>query len=162
MSLGHYGIPLTVNTSKDCDQCGVTYKHGERGRVIGHCPSCSPMARQARRHNLTIDDVNEILEVQGHVCALCGLGPGGDESRSYWCIDHDHACCPIPGERCGGCVRGLLCNGCNVRGVGWYERLPHDRRDWQRMNDYLANPPAARCLETRQYHIPFLRITRVR
>lgn len=157
MPRGHYGIPLTADISMDCDQCGVTYLYGERGRVRGHCLSCSLMARQAQRHNLTVRDVNEILEVQGHVCALCGLGPEGDEGRSYWCIDHDHNCCRFQSWTCGGCVRGLLCNGCNVRGVAWYEYLPHDRRDWQRMNDYLANPPADRCLETRQYRIRALR-----
>ncbi|MFJ6183756.1 endonuclease domain-containing protein [Streptomyces sp. NPDC092295] len=157
MYRGNYGIPISADTLMDCDQCGVTYKYGVRGRVRGHCLSCSPMARQARRHNLTVKDVIAILEVQGHVCALCGRGPEGGGGRSYWCIDHDHNCCYISqGWRCGGCVRGLLCNGCNVRGVAWYENLPHDRRDWQRMNDYLANPPADRCLETRQYRIPAL------
>ncbi|WP_405802090.1 endonuclease domain-containing protein [Streptomyces sp. NBC_01506] len=118
------------------------------------------MARQARRHNLTVNDVIKILEVQGHVCALCGLGPAGDEGRSYWCIDHDHNCCRFERPTCGGCVRGLLCNGCNVRGVGWYESLPHALRDWQRLNDYLANSPADRCVETRQYRFRFLRRTR--
>lgn len=160
MSRGHYGIPITADTSMDCDQCGDTYKYGVRGRVRGHCLSCSPMARQAKRHNLTVKDVKKILEVQGYVCALCGLAPEGAEGRSYWCIDHDHNCCCFQDWTCGGCVRGLLCNGCNARGVAWYERLPSDRRDWQRMNDYLANPPADRCLESREYRILALRRSR--
>ncbi|MFE5934340.1 endonuclease domain-containing protein [Streptomyces sp. NPDC056470] len=151
-----YGIPLTDDTLMDCDQCGAAYKYGVRGRVRGHCLSCSPMARQAQRYNLTVNDVNAILEVQGHVCALCSQGPQGDEVRSYWHIDHDHNCCLSQDWTCGRCIRGLLCLGCNSRGVAWYERLPRDRQDWQRMNDYLANPPAYRCLETRQFRV-FLR-----
>ncbi|WP_392676480.1 endonuclease domain-containing protein [Streptomyces sp. LN785] len=90
------------------------------------------MARQARRYNLTTPDVRAILKLQGYVCALCGIGPDGREDRSYWHIDHDHDCC-TPSDAawaiCGGCVRGLLCSGCNTRGVAWYERLPSDRQD---------------------------------
>ncbi|MBX7546930.1 hypothetical protein K1Y78_02630 [Streptomyces sp. tea 10] len=88
-----------------------------------------------------------ILELQGGVCALCGRGPERDASSSYWHIDHDHACCE-PSDAawsiCGACVRGLLCSGCNARGLAWYEQLPQGCRDWGRMNDYLADPPARR------------------
>lgn len=38
-------------------------------------------------------------------------------------IDHDHKCCP--GKRsCGQCVRGLLCNRCNLL-LGMVESEPH-------------------------------------
>ncbi|MGW4687684.1 endonuclease domain-containing protein [Streptomyces sp. NPDC004244] len=110
------------------------------------------MARQAKRYNLTVNDVNAILEVQGHVCALCNRGPQGSEGRSYWHIDHDHNCCSSHRWTCGWCVRGLLCIACNARGVAWYEQLPSNQQDWQRMNGYLANPPARSCLATRQFH----------
>ncbi|MFE2988635.1 endonuclease domain-containing protein [Streptomyces sp. NPDC059262] len=106
------------------------------------------MARQGRRYNLTAADVRAILEFQGSVCALCGNGPEGRvESSSYWHIDHDHKCCQPSDSAwaiCGACVRGLLCSGCNARGLAWYEDLPADRRDWGRMNDYLTSPPARR------------------
>lgn len=143
---GHYyGVPLTRDTLAGCEGCGATIKYREEGRRSGHCRSCSRMARQGRRYNLTAGDVRAILEFQGGVCALCGNGPERDASSSYWHIDHDHECCE-PSDAawsiCGGCVRGLLCSGCNARGVAWYEALPRERRDWDRMNDYLTNPPA--------------------
>ncbi|MCC2278901.1 endonuclease VII domain-containing protein [Streptomyces sp. ET3-23] len=128
----------------ECEECRVPYRFGVRGRVRGHCLSCSVVARQARRYNLKASDVYAILELQGHVCALCERGPRGDEETSYWHIDHAHECCQPWDFICGGCVRGLLCAGCNMRGVAWYETLPNDQQDWERMNSYLANPPARR------------------
>ncbi|WP_405464068.1 endonuclease domain-containing protein [Streptomyces anulatus] len=61
------------------------------------------------------------LELQHHVCTLCGRGPRGDEEISYWHADHDHQCCQPWDFICGGCVRCFLCTGCNMRGVAWYE-----------------------------------------
>lgn len=29
-------------------------------------------------------------------------------------IDHDHKCCPKPARSCGKCIRGLVCNDCNL------------------------------------------------
>ncbi|WP_093752986.1 endonuclease domain-containing protein [Streptomyces sp. CFMR 7] len=139
-----YGIPLTDGSLLDCEACDAPYRFGVGGRVRGHCLSCSVIARQARRYNLEASDMHAILEHQHHVCALCGRGPRGDEETSYWHVDHDHQCCQPWDFICGGCVRGLLCAGCNMRGVAWYEALPIDRQDWERMNDYLANPPARR------------------
>ncbi|GGW70164.1 endonuclease domain-containing protein [Streptomyces xantholiticus] len=128
-----------------CEACDDLIDFEEPGRAKGHCAECGPAYRQARRHGITIQKVNAILRVQDDSCAICGEypGDGGMEGISYWQIDHDQACCNRSGF-CGGCVRGLLCKTCNIRGVAWYERLPDDRRDWPRMNAYLADPPAQR------------------
>lgn len=65
-----------------------------------------------KRHGLTVEQYDEMLQAQGGVCASCrGTDQGGKYTR--FCVDHDHSCCP--GEfSCGKCVRGLLCITCNV------------------------------------------------
>lgn len=61
-----------------------------------------------KRYNMTLEEFNAMLDRQGGLCA----NPACTESATD--IDHDHACCPENGRSCGKCVRGILCNGCNV------------------------------------------------
>lgn len=62
------------------------------------------------RHGLSLEDYEQMMEDQEGTCAICdGVNPSGRRLV----IDHDHTCCPGPNS-CGNCVRGLLCNGCNV------------------------------------------------
>lgn len=74
---------------------------------------CSRCQTDAKR-GLTIERRRALLEAQDGAC-VCGVVfdvYGGGVAFSY-CIDHDHSCCP--GEKsCGECIRGLLCNGCNL------------------------------------------------
>lgn len=73
-------------------------------------------------HNLTPEQYDVMLAAQGGVCAICGSAP----MKNRLAIDHDHACCP--GDRgCGGCIRGLLCIGCNIT-LGFYEKVISDPR----------------------------------
>ena len=69
-----------------------------------------------KRYNLTPADYENLLAAQGGVCAICKgsyPGPGGS-----FRIDHDHACCPERMKSCGKCIRGLLCNYCNLHLAG--------------------------------------------
>jgi hypothetical protein len=62
-----------------------------------------------RNYNIGIKEYDNILRAQNGVCAICKQPPNGKALA----VDHDHQCCP--GEKvCGQCVRGLLCNTCNV------------------------------------------------
>lgn len=80
-----------------------------------------------RRYNMTVEDYDLMLIVQGGVCAICrktetALARGG-KVRSL-SVDHDHSCCPGEGS-CGECIRGLLCFNCNkaVRDLEFHNRV---------------------------------------
>lgn len=62
-------------------------------------------------YNITLDQYNEMLDSQNHVCAICE-GTNESSGKDLF-VDHDHSCCP-GGRSCGECVRGLLCNDCNL------------------------------------------------
>lgn len=62
-------------------------------------------------YNITLEQYNEMLDSQNHVCAICE-GTNESSGKDLF-VDHDHSCCP-GGRSCGECVRGLLCNDCNL------------------------------------------------
>ena len=60
------------------------------------------------RYGLDREQWEELRDAQNGVCAICEEPPAKE-----FHVDHDHACCP--GEKsCGKCIRGLLCEGCNL------------------------------------------------
>ncbi len=64
--------------------------------------------RTFRLHNITEEFYNELFEKQNGACAIC------KHTQNYSLnIDHDHNCCSGK-YSCGQCVRGLLCNLCNM------------------------------------------------
>jgi hypothetical protein len=69
--------------------------------------------RYLYRLNYNITDIiyNEILESQGFACAICRTPES--ELKLKLSVDHDHLCCPGR-TSCGKCIRGLLCNICNL------------------------------------------------
>lgn len=60
------------------------------------------------RYGITEEDVLARL-VEQNGCAICHI-----ENAKKWCVDHDHGCCPTTRKTCGKCVRGILCDPCNV------------------------------------------------
>ena len=58
-------------------------------------------------YSLTKDQYLEILDSQNGCCAICEK----IVEKPY--IDHDHSCCPTE-VSCGKCVRGILCQKCNM------------------------------------------------
>ncbi len=100
--------------------------------------------RAWKRYGITLEDGSPFLRtdyqrlsvLQGGVCALCGRHPPmwGDTLS----VDH---------HKKTGLVRGLLCEECNRRAVGIFERCGRFGRR-QDVNDliraYLDNPPALR------------------
>jgi hypothetical protein len=86
-------------------------------------------------YGLTQEDYERLLEAQGGRCATCGMRIG---VRTRAAVDHDHSCQVCGGGGCRECVRGLLDRRCN-RELGWHR---DDPEEFERMAEYLRNPPA--------------------
>lgn len=89
---------------------------------------------QKKRHGLSEERYNQILEKQNGVCAICKKPPTPSDP---FMIDHDHLCCP-GSYSCGRCVRGLIHKTCNW-GIGSLKDSPAACRN---AAEYLENPPA--------------------
>ena len=94
---------------------------------LGDAGSCG--RQRARflqlRYGITAKRYDEILELQGGVCAICGRPPSGSgRSGSVLNVDHDHET---------QAVRGLLCASCNL-GIG---KLGDDAEIIQRAANYV-------------------------
>jgi hypothetical protein len=64
------------------------------------------------KYKLTLE---QFLEMSKNGCQICG-----NITKHNLNIDHDHACCTGEGATCGKCVRGVVCNRCNMT-IGKYE-----------------------------------------
>lgn len=62
--------------------------------------------RLKHNYKLSKNDYVEMLEKQNNSCAICR-----QKKRLY--VDHDHSCCQTE-YTCGKCVRGLVCQKCNM------------------------------------------------
>jgi len=129
---------------KSCEACGADIT--DRRRDTRWCSDeCAVTARRdsgstaesARRHRLkryglTPESFDALLASQGGCCAICGSDDPGTK-HGKWHVDHDHSCCPdaITARTCGQCVRGLLCNGCNLA-------LGHMNDDVDRLRKAIA------------------------
>jgi hypothetical protein len=78
-------------------------------------------------YRIRLIDFRKRLAAQNNCCAACGIHRSQlHEKYPRWSrgyednglvIDHDHRCCGTArggGTICGECIRGLLCQGCNV------------------------------------------------
>lgn len=79
-------------------------------------------ARLKRIHGISMQQFLALLEKQDGKCAICKTLPITNKKGYSFAVDHDHNCCNnsnarVKGYSCGRCVRGLLCNNCNV-GLG--------------------------------------------
>lgn len=124
-----YGSPTPERT---CTDCGATFKY-INSDINGKskCAQCNWARKQLpdsmrptlMDHGITARRYLEIYESQGGCCKLCSYKPirEGKYTRFALEIDHDHSCCEGRKRKCGKCIRGLLCQDCNIM-VGRYEK----------------------------------------
>jgi len=101
-----------------------------KGGLSGSCKSCKReyskrnprRIEQSRQCNLkqkfgiTLDQYDQMFEIQGGVCAICG---NVETHKNHYgivrlSVDHNHKT---------GKIRGLLCNNCNT-GLGHFKEDP--------------------------------------
>jgi hypothetical protein len=70
-----------------------------------------------QQYGVTPEQYAVLLAEQGGGCAICG------RSDTRLTVDHDHKCCPEKARSCGKCIRGLICNNCNLA-IGLAEDNP--------------------------------------
>ena len=149
-----------------CDQpiqvsglCGAHYHRERKKRIYGdqsaysECPvgscgrrklkdskTCGGCRQTYWRYGLSVEDFLEMMLPENRFCGNPGCG-----SREKLRMDHDHSCCP-PGTfdkptrvSCGKCVRGWLCQSCNIT-LG---QMQEDPRRIQGLLDYLNLHQAA-------------------
>ena len=102
---------------KLCARCGVWKVVSEYPRKKGTpdglaipCRTCVQSMRLFEYYRLSVSGFDELLLSQGGKCAVC---PRTEPNGHGWHVDHDHSCCSGT-KSCGGCVRGVLCSGCNT------------------------------------------------
>jgi|JI9StandDraft_2_1071091.scaffolds.fasta_scaffold109670_2 hypothetical protein len=95
-----------------------------------HCRDCGKGLQRAYKYGVSEERFRELFDRQGHVCAICHAENPG----RWWCIDHDHSCCPGT-VTCGSCIRGVICDSCNV-GIARFNDSPDSLR---RAADYLES-----------------------
>lgn len=81
-----------------CDVPGCDLPHVSTGLCRRH-------VNWKLNYNLSFEDITAL---SGRPCAICG-----EDGVPH--LDHDHECCPGGGyaDKCGKCVRGVLCSHCN-------------------------------------------------
>lgn len=87
------------------------------GGLRGSCKLCESLKRKAHngkrsitKFGITLEQHQEMLDQQGHVCAICG----GIDNNKRLAVDHCHTTSEI---------RGLLCSKCN-QGLGLFKDDP--------------------------------------
>ncbi len=107
---------------KDCiSKLNKSYRASNPEKFAERDQSYDNNQRRFNRYGITKWDYEDLLEIQGNLCAIC-LNPLTDETHPH--IDHDHNT---------NKVRGILCRDCNL-GLGRFK----DNIDFlQRAIDYL-------------------------
>ena len=99
-------MPTFPYGKTDCETVGCDRKH----YCKGFCRRCYSYHA---KYNIPADVVATLKNVS---CGIC------EKDLEAVFVDHDHSCCDTDSS-CGKCVRGFLCQGCNL-GLGAFRDRP--------------------------------------
>lgn len=93
-----------------------------------------------RTYGLTMERFDEMAK---NGCWICSATNSGVKRLH---VDHDHKCCGA-GISCGKCIRGIVCNKCNIL-IGKYEhkKMRKDNPNKDKVIQYLLNYKTKRSL----------------
>jgi hypothetical protein len=118
-----YGAPTRFRCCAWCGEESRTTAPRRSDAVWPYvCSTCTgPIAHlvsRLKRHRVPHDMARRLLDNPG--CEACGRDivtkvrdTTTGKARAMLVVDHDHQCCP-GGNSCGLCVRGLVCESCNL------------------------------------------------
>lgn len=121
------GLTLNGGRYRFCEDCKRLYDRLQNRRRTQELARSRPEELERRQkqsreyhrttylkriHNISAEQFEALLASQGGGCAICGVLQADSRGRRLY-VDHDHGCCSGR-TSCGKCVRGLLCNACNV------------------------------------------------
>lgn len=107
------------------------------------------LATRLRKWGITVEVYEGMLVRQGGRCVICKLLLDGKKK----CIDHDHSCkcgyvCSTKkGECCGKCIRGILCNDCNIMLGMSHEKIDVLKAAIKYLNEAVQGTPSASGIE---------------
>jgi len=113
-----------ANNCRSCDSKRVLKYQRDNSEIYKE----KYFIRGINRHGISVDKYNQLVDENSGNCWICG---GIDEGKRL-AIDHDHSCCK-KNYSCGKCIRGVLCQSCNMI-VGHIEK---NKIDLNKINQYL-------------------------
>lgn len=87
-----------------------------KSTLVGYEHVCRLCGKLFERYKITYQEYTDMWVSQEGICAICPDKIELNSKNTH--IDHDHSCCN-KGNSCGKCVRGLLCQRCNL-GLGYF------------------------------------------
>lgn len=102
------------------------------------CRDCQRAEVLKSRYGMTIEEYDTLLASQDGRCKICRRTPQdiNPDNPKNLSVDHDHNHCATRGRCCGKCIRGLLCQRCNMT-LGYADDDPSLLME---MAAYLAVP----------------------